>query len=191
MPRSSRSKICSSSSGGFRNVTPSNEVIGSIPQSVPIVAWPVAPGGCWPGHNLTPSCAATAPACDRTLAVKLWTALGTLEMLSAASVAVARQYNAPVDGRSIVGMKPVSLTPSVFVPLVRIDAKVGDVLISKKYVIAPVAPMRVAFVTRSAGRACVVAPVSGAIGTGALTTIEGPIVNLKAGPKIPVVPPPV
>ena len=54
---------------------------------------------------------------------------------------------------------------------------------------APAGPVRVALVARSAGRAPVAAPLIGAIGTGALIAIAGPMVNLNAAPNTPVVPP--
>src|SRR5438105_2433229 len=105
------------------------------------------------------------------------------------SIAVARQKSVTLIGRSLAGMSPVSLIPSVAVALTMRDVNVDVVAISKRYVIAPVGPLRAAFVTRSAGRGVVVVPLNGPIGTGALTTTAGPIVNLYVVLNGPVVPP--
>ena len=63
-------------------------------------------------------------------------------------------------------------------------------LISNRYVMAPVGPERTALTTRRAGRVPVWALVSGAMGTGALMMTAGPTVNLNVAPYTPVVPAP-
>src|SRR5712691_11184220 len=67
--------------------------------------------------------------------VKLCGAVGALDTELAASMAVARQKSVASIGRSAVGMKPVSLTPSTLVALVRIVLNVDAVAISNRYVI--------------------------------------------------------
>ena len=58
------------------------------------------------------------------------------------------------------------------------EENVDVVEISNLYVIGPTGPERVALVTRSAGRGGVVAPFSGAMGTGASMVMAGPTVSL-------------
>jgi hypothetical protein len=62
--------------------------------------------------------------------VKLWTALGELVTLFAASIAVALQNRSTRVGRSLVGMNPVSLTPSVLLPVTTIEPKPESLAIS-------------------------------------------------------------
>src|SRR5262249_47820262 len=109
--------------------------------------------------------------------VKLIAAVGALDTEFAASRAVALQNSVALIGRSVVGMKPVSLTPSGTVAVTVTGLNAADAASSNRYVIAPAGPVRVAFLTRNAGRALVAAPASGAIGTGTSIAIAGPIVN--------------
>src|SRR5262245_49013896 len=111
----------------------------------------------------------------------------TIEL--AASSAVARHQRGALIGRSEVGMKPVSLTPSFTVAVMSSGLNVEEVATSNLYVIAPAGPVRVALRTRKVGLAPVCAPLSGAIGTGASIRIAGPTVNFLAAVNGPTVPP--
>src|SRR5882757_9347031 len=63
---------------------------------------------------------------------KLCVVDGGLETLFAGSTAVTRQNSVVLIGRSAVGMKPVSLTPSELVPLRRMAPNVEAVEISNR-----------------------------------------------------------
>src|SRR4051812_22192160 len=154
----------------------------------PIVACPTVPVGASPGQSGWPSWAASVSACDGRAALKFCVALGTLDTPLAASMAVARQNNVPVVGKSAVGMNPVSLTPSGTVLLTSTGENDPVVLMSNLYVMAPAGPERAALAPLSAGRVLVCAPFSGAIGAGGLMTTAGPTENLNVTPNTPVVP---
>src|SRR3954463_279046 len=128
-----------------------------------MVACPTVPVGTSPGQSGWPSSAATVSACDGRLVLKLCTALGPLDTPLPRSNAMARQNRTLVVGKSVGGMKPVSLTPSELVPVMMIETKLDTALTSNRYVIAPAGPVRAEFATRRAGRALVRALFSGAI----------------------------
>jgi hypothetical protein len=120
--------------------------------------------------------------------VKLIAEVGALDTELAASSAVApeeRRVDRKIRGRDEAG----------FVHAFRHRcgdqrrANVEEVATSNRSVIVPAGPVRVAFLTRKVGRAVVVAPASGAIGTGASIVIAGPMVNFLAAVNGPSVPP--
>jgi hypothetical protein len=63
---------------------------------------------------------------------KLWVVDAGLEILFAESMAVTRQKSVAWIGRSAVGMKPVSLTPSELVPVATMELNVEVLEISKR-----------------------------------------------------------
>ena len=62
--------------------------------------------------------------------VKFSAVVGALDTALVASMAVARQKSGALIGRSEVGMKPVSLTPSATVAVTRIGLNVDAVAMS-------------------------------------------------------------
>ena len=63
---------------------------------------------------------------------KLCVADAGLEIPLAGSIAVTRQNSVALIGRSAVGMKPVSLTPSAVVAVARIELNVEEVETSNR-----------------------------------------------------------
>src|SRR5262249_1471862 len=141
--------------------------------------------------SVCPSCCAISSAAENARVVKLCTALGVLDTPLAESSAVARQKSVTPIGRSMLGMNPVSLIPSLTVTEATIVENAEEFATSNLSVMARAGPVRVTFDTRSAGRGPVIAPLSGPIGFGVLRTTAGPIVNFMTGLNGPVVPPPV